>query len=68
MCCNFRLKNLGLNFYLYAPKDDIKHRALWREMYTPEELGMSYVLCPYFLSIVAPRITGQHLFPSTKLT
>ncbi|CAB4033843.1 Hypothetical predicted protein [Paramuricea clavata] len=33
-----RLKKLGLNFYLYAPKDDIKHRALWREMYTPDEL------------------------------
>jgi beta-N-acetylglucosaminidase len=21
----------GLNTYLYAPKDDLKHRALWRE-------------------------------------
>src|SRR5512140_668500 len=28
----------GLNTYLYAPKDDLKHRALWRELYTPEEV------------------------------
>ena len=29
----------GLNTYLYAPKDDLKHRALWREPYTDEESG-----------------------------
>ncbi|HXG47094.1 MAG TPA: beta-N-acetylglucosaminidase domain-containing protein [Methylomirabilota bacterium] len=28
----------GLNTYLYAPKDDLKHRTLWRELYSPEEL------------------------------
>ena len=27
----------GLNTYLYAPKDDLKHRTLWRETYTAEE-------------------------------
>ena len=27
----------GLNTYLYAPKDDLKHRALWREPYSAEE-------------------------------
>ncbi len=27
----------GLNTYLYAPKDDLKHRALWRETYAPAE-------------------------------
>ena len=27
----------GLNTYLYAPKDDLKHRAIWRERYSPEE-------------------------------
>ena len=27
----------GLNTYLYAPKDDLKHRAAWRASYTPEE-------------------------------
>lgn len=27
----------GLNTYLYAPKDDLKHRALWREPYSAPE-------------------------------
>jgi protein O-GlcNAcase/histone acetyltransferase len=27
----------GLNTYLYAPKDDLKHRALWRELYSTAE-------------------------------
>jgi protein O-GlcNAcase/histone acetyltransferase len=26
-----------LNTYLYAPKDDLKHRAIWREAYTSTE-------------------------------
>src|SRR5213593_695393 len=28
----------GLNTYLYAPKDDLKHRALWREPYSAAEV------------------------------
>lgn len=27
----------GLNTYLYAPKDDLKHRAIWREPYSAAE-------------------------------
>ncbi len=27
----------GLNTYVYAPKDDLKHRATWRELYTSAE-------------------------------
>lgn len=27
----------GLNTYLYAPKDDLKHRAIWRELYSEAE-------------------------------
>ena len=27
-----------LNSYFYAPKDDPKHNAQWRELYTPEEI------------------------------
>ena len=27
-----------MNAYIYAPKDDAKHRALWRELYVGEEL------------------------------
>lgn len=34
-----RMKKLGLNTYMYAPKDDFKHRAYWRELYTVEEAG-----------------------------
>ncbi len=29
----------GLNTYLYAPKDDLKHRVLWREPYSASEAG-----------------------------
>lgn len=31
------MKNIGLNTYMYAPKDDFKHRAYWRELYSVEE-------------------------------
>ncbi|XP_063389386.1 protein O-GlcNAcase isoform X1 [Cydia fagiglandana] len=30
-------KKWGLDMYVYAPKDDYKHRAYWRELYTVEE-------------------------------
>lgn len=32
-----RISQWGLNAYLYAPKDDDKHRAYWRELYTLDE-------------------------------
>ncbi|KAI8046780.1 protein O-GlcNAcase [Drosophila gunungcola] len=34
-----KLKSMGLSSpsYMYAPKDDYKHRAYWRELYTVEE-------------------------------
>ena len=35
-----RLAAAGLNTYLYAPKDDLKHRALWREPYSDAEAGV----------------------------
>lgn len=28
---------MGMNTYLYAPKDDVKHRHSWRDLYTLEE-------------------------------
>lgn len=31
------MKKWGLDSYVYAPKDDYKHRAYWRELYTVEE-------------------------------
>ncbi|XP_071389073.1 protein O-GlcNAcase [Centroberyx affinis] len=33
------MQRWGLNTYLYGPKDDLKHRLLWREVYSPEEEG-----------------------------
>ncbi|TWW63346.1 protein O-GlcNAcase isoform X1 [Takifugu flavidus] len=33
------MQNWGLNTYLYGPKDDLKHRLLWREAYSPDEEG-----------------------------
>ncbi|XP_013869450.1 protein O-GlcNAcase [Austrofundulus limnaeus] len=32
-----REQKWGLNTYLYAPKDDYKHRTYWRELYSAEE-------------------------------
>ncbi|XP_067618592.1 protein O-GlcNAcase [Eurosta solidaginis] len=32
-----KLKKWGMDSYVYAPKDDYKHRAYWRELYTVEE-------------------------------
>lgn len=37
--CDPRMQRWGLNTYLYGPKDDLKHRLLWREVYSPEEEG-----------------------------
>ncbi len=31
------MEKMGLNTYLYAPKDDCKHRMYWRELYSVEE-------------------------------
>ncbi|KAK7109534.1 protein O-GlcNAcase-like [Littorina saxatilis] len=31
------MQKMDLNTYMYAPKDDCKHRAFWRELYSVEE-------------------------------
>uniref|UniRef100_A0A183T270 protein O-GlcNAcase n=1 Tax=Schistocephalus solidus TaxID=70667 RepID=A0A183T270_SCHSO len=33
----FEMQSMGMNSYLYAPKDDMKHRHSWRELYTEKE-------------------------------
>ena len=43
-----RMAAWGLNTYFYAPKDDLRHRALWREMYPApeaEKLGEAIQSC-----------------------
>ena len=32
---------MGMNTYMYAPKDDAKHRAFWRDLYSVEEAGLT---------------------------
>ncbi|XP_030626338.1 protein O-GlcNAcase isoform X2 [Chanos chanos] len=39
-----RQQKWGLNTYLYAPKDDYKHRMFWREMYSVEEAEQLMIL------------------------
>ena len=33
------MNKMGMDTYLYAPKDDCKHRMYWRDLYTVEEAG-----------------------------
>ncbi|VIO86312.1 Uncharacterized protein BM_BM5855 [Brugia malayi] len=35
-----RMKHLGMNTYIYAPKDDLKHRADWRQLYNSDEVEL----------------------------
>ena len=61
------MRGLELNSYLYCPKDDLKHRALWRECYTADELqGLSTLIesCRThdieFLYGIAPGLTIRY--------
>ena len=54
---------LGLSTYVYAPKDDLKHRALWREPYSATEaevvadtLGACHARGLRFIGAVAPGL------------
>lgn len=49
---DYRLKRWGMDSYVYAPKDDYKHRAYWREMYTVEEADHLTGLFLLYTSIV----------------
>ena len=33
----FSCHRFGLNSYVYAPKDDAKHRSRWRDLYDTDE-------------------------------
>ena len=37
-----RMQEFHLDTYLYAPKDDCKHRMYWRDLYSVEEAGMFF--------------------------
>lgn len=46
------MKQFGMNTYLYAPKDDVKHRAYWRDLYTVEEAGMVWSVTHDRVSVI----------------
>lgn len=39
-----RMNKLDFNTYIYAPKDEVKHRKFWRERYTDTEINALQVL------------------------
>lgn len=47
---------LGMNTYIYAPKDDLKHRIHWRDMYSVDEAGTASLhhTCYYFVIYFCP--------------
>ena len=38
----YRMKELQMNTYMYAPKDSSKHRDNWRDPYLKHELGKTH--------------------------
>jgi len=47
---------LGMNTYIYAPKDDLKHRMHWRDLYTVDEAGISLFTIVNFLLLITAII------------
>lgn len=47
-----REQKWGLNAYLYAPKDDYKHRMYWRDLYSLEEAGEASEICHISINTV----------------
>lgn len=69
------LSRSGLNTYLYAPKDDLKHRSLWRETYTPQEAAALAELIQAcvrlridFVYAIAPGLDIQYSNPAELAT
>lgn len=59
-----------MNTYLYAPKDDDKHRACWRELYSLDEANqLSHLIHQatsrgiFFIYAIAP---GQSVIEKTS--
>lgn len=42
-----RMNSMGMTTYMYAPKDDAKHRAFWRDLYSVEEAGNKLKISNY---------------------
>lgn len=61
-----RQQKWGLNTYLYAPKDDYKHRMFWREMYSVEEAG-KVVSWPW-VEMILVTYTDKYVINKQKYT
>ncbi len=62
-----RMGQWGMHAYMYAPKDDVKHRALWRQLYTPAECEQLQALVQAahghgvrFIYSIAPGLDIEH--------
>ncbi|XP_043548266.1 protein O-GlcNAcase isoform X3 [Chiloscyllium plagiosum] len=58
------MQRWGLNVYMYGPKDDLKHRLLWRETYSAEESEYCSSLCyPSLSKSYYLKVIGNELQP-----
>jgi hypothetical protein len=62
-----RQQKWGLNTYLYAPKDDYKHRMFWREMYSVEEAGKVVSSWPW-VGPIPVTYTDKYVINKQKCT
>jgi protein O-GlcNAcase/histone acetyltransferase len=65
------MKTWGLNTYMYGPKDDLKMRAVWRELYDEAELADLLLLLKHsqsygidFIYTLAPGLDICYSDPS----
>jgi protein O-GlcNAcase/histone acetyltransferase len=64
------MKSWGMNTYLYAPKDELKHRLYWRELYSePEAAELEHLIreCRskglQFIYAIAPGLDLSYASP-----
>ena len=61
----------GLNTYVYAPKDDLKHRQKWRELYTVHELQQLALIIQkcneYKINFIYAIAPGLDILYSSKM-
>lgn len=65
------MQRWGLNCYMYGPKDDIKLRARWRELYSPQECqGLRDLISAcherelHFIYAIAPGLDMRYAEPN----
>ena len=53
----YRMAWLDMNTYIYAPKDDLKHRMHWRDLYTVDEAGICSLVQQYTSCLLSRTVT-----------